>query len=91
MLLVEIGEDGQRRLGAAVAAVAGNGLTHAIATAYAERAGIGKVVAGAIDEARLAPAFLQHAAPRAMVAGSRAALAAFRDAIFAEGGADHPS
>jgi hypothetical protein len=81
MLLAEIGEEGQRRLGHAVAAVAGDGLAHQIATTYVHRAGVGGVAAGPIDESRWAPSFLEHPAPRAVVTGSRAALAAMRDAL----------
>lgn len=87
MLLEEFGERGQRQLGAAVAAVAGEGLAHEIAAAYARRAGMGGVVPGSIDERGLAPSFLEHAAPRAVVAGSRAALAALRSVLLAEVGA----
>jgi hypothetical protein len=78
MLLAEIGEQGQRRLGEGVAAVAGAGLAHEIAAAYARRAGIGHVAPGPVEELQLAPPFLEHDAPRAVVAGSRAALAALR-------------
>ena len=88
MLLAEIGEEGQRRLEAAVAAVEGEGLRHEIATTYARRAGIGRVTPGPIDEQCLAPSFLEHAGPRAVVAGSRAALSSLRDALFAEGRAN---
>ncbi len=87
MLLAEIGEEGQRRLGATVAAVAGEGLGHEIATAYARRAGIGHLAPGSIDEVGLAPSFLEYAAPRAVVAGSRAALSVLRAALLAERGA----
>ncbi|HMI86144.1 MAG TPA: hypothetical protein VK550_18745 [Polyangiaceae bacterium] len=90
MLLAEIGEEGQRRLGAAVAAVQGDGLGHEIATSYARRAGIGAMAPGTIDEARLAPSFLEYAAPRKVVAGSRAALSALRQALFAAQGAIPP-
>jgi hypothetical protein len=81
MLLAEIGEAGQRRLGAATAAVAGDGLAHEIAVSYATRAGIGRVVPGSIDERALAPSFVENSATRAMVTGSRSALAALRDAL----------
>jgi len=81
MLLAEIGEDGQRRLGAATAAVTGDGLAHEIAASYATRAGIGRLVTGSIDERALAPSFLENNAARALVAGSRSALAALRDAL----------
>ena len=88
MRLAEVGEDGQRRLGDAIAAVAGEGLKHEMATAYARRAGVGGIVAGEIDESCLTPAFIEHAAPRAVVAGSRAALAALRDALFGKASGD---
>jgi hypothetical protein len=79
--LVEIGESGQARLEGGVAAVLGEGLCHEIATAYAARAGIGRLVAGTIDEAKLAPPFLENATARAVVAGSRAALSCLRAAL----------
>ena len=81
MRLVEIGESGQARLEGGVAAVLGQGLCHEIATAYAARAGMGRLVAGTIDEAKLAPPFLENAAARAVVAGSRAALSCLRAAL----------
>jgi hypothetical protein len=81
MLVAEIGEAGQARLGDAKAALAGDGLAHAIAAAYASRAGVGSVVAGPLDEAALAPAFLEEPSARAVVAGSRAALASLRAAL----------
>jgi len=84
MRLAEVGEAGQLRLGAATAAVDGEGLKHEIATAYARRAGVGIIVPGEVDDSYLAPSFLQHEAPRAVVAGSRAALACLRAALFAD-------
>jgi hypothetical protein len=82
MRLAEIGEHGQRRLVEAMAAVDGEGLKHQIATAYARRAGMGGIVAGEVDESCLAPSFIEHEGPRAVVAGSRAALSALRAALF---------
>jgi len=82
MILVEIGENGQRLLEAASADLGGVGLDHEVATAYAARAGIGNIGPGAIDGA-LAPSFLENSATRAMVAGSRAALSAMRTALAA--------
>jgi molybdopterin/thiamine biosynthesis adenylyltransferase len=81
MLVAEIGEAGQARLKAATASLSGVGLEHEIATAYAVRAGIGTVQPGRIDEEALAPAFLELRAARAVAAGSRAALAAMREAL----------
>jgi molybdopterin/thiamine biosynthesis adenylyltransferase len=83
VLVAEIGEAGQVRLKAATARLAGAGLAHEIATAYAARAGIGAVEPGPVDEAALAPEFLKLSAARAVLAGSRAALAAIREAIGA--------
>ena len=91
MLLAEIGEDGQRRVASATAAVTGEGLAHEVATSYASRAGIGILAPGDIDERALAPSFLEHAAPRAVVAGSRASLAALRAALGAGKGAHRAS
>jgi len=84
MLVAEIGEMGQVCLEGATAALAGEGLCHEIATAYATRAGIGHLVPGPIDEHRFAPPFLQNAAARAVVAGSRAALSSLRAALGLE-------
>jgi hypothetical protein len=81
ILVAEIGEAGQARLADAVSPVSGDGLAHEIATAYASRAGVGSVVPGPLDEAALAPAFLEDPAARAVVAGSRAALASLRAAL----------
>jgi hypothetical protein len=89
MLLAEIGEDGQRRLGAAAAAVAGDGLAHEIAVSYATRAGIGRVAPGPIDERALAPSFLENDATRAMVSGSRSALSALREALGMDASTRH--
>src|SRR5262249_3284771 len=80
IMLVEIGEDGQSRLEGPTATVGGDGLAHEVAEAYARRAGIERIERGTID-GRLAPAFLENAAARAVVAGSRAALAVMRAAL----------
>jgi hypothetical protein len=83
MLLAEIGEAGQRRLEGATAPIAGVGLAHEVGEAYARRAGMGRIVAGPIDAA-LAPSFLENEAARAVVSGSRAALAAIRRTVLGE-------
>ena len=83
MLLVEIGEKGQRLLEAATADLGGVGLDHEVAEAYARRAGISSISPRAIDNA-LAPEFVENPAARAVVAGSRAALAAVRAALGME-------
>jgi adenylyltransferase/sulfurtransferase len=87
LLLVEIGESGQRRLAGATARVGGAGFDHEVAETYARRAGIGEVTDGSIAP-ELAPAFLENDAARAVVAGSRAALAAMRVALGIEAPAD---
>ena len=81
MIVAEIGDAGQARLKAAAAPLAGVGLAHEIATAYAMRAGIGTIEPGPIDEASLAPPFLELRSTRAVVAGSRAALSVMRKAL----------
>ena len=82
MIVADVGEAGQARLEAATASVGGSGLGHEVATTYASRAGFSRVTAGTIDEERLAPSFLREPAARAVVAGSRAALASIRSALF---------
>lgn len=80
ILLSGVGPEGQERVLAARASVAGEGLEHEIASRYARRAGFGEVTAGpiVIDEPSLG-----HEAPRRVLAGSRAALRAFRAAALA--------
>jgi molybdopterin/thiamine biosynthesis adenylyltransferase len=83
VLLPEIGEAGQRRLGAATASVAGAGLAHEVAARYAEAAGFGAVAPGPVDVAALAPAsVVTTAAAREVLAGARAALAEIRRAAL---------
>jgi len=86
VLLPEIGEAGQRRIEAASAAVAGEGLAGEVASRYAQGAGFAAVVPGAIDVEALAPADLVHD-PRAreILAGARAALGELRRALREEG------
>ena len=82
VLLPEIGEAGQRRLGEATAAVAGEGLAHEIAARYAEGAGFGTVAPGAIDVDALAPsAIVKDPCAREVLAGARAALREMRAAL----------
>src|SRR5262249_20476148 len=81
MIVEGVGEEGQRRLAEVTARVAGSGLAHEIATSYASRAGVGTIEPGTIDPA-LGSAFLELEAARAVVAGSRAALAVIRGAIL---------
>jgi hypothetical protein len=84
-LLPEIGEAGQRRIGASAAAVAGDGLAHEIAARYATGAGFGAVTPGAIDVEALAPAaIVRHPAAREVLAGARAALAEMRRVLNVE-------
>jgi hypothetical protein len=82
ILLPEIGAAGQRRVEAAAAAVAGQGLAHEIACRYAEGAGFGRVTPGPIDVDALAPADLvSDPSARHVLAGARAALAELRRAL----------
>ena len=84
ILLPEIGEAGQRRLGAASAAVGGSGLAHEVASRYAEAAGFAAVLDGPIDTVALAPADIVTSFPaREVLAGARAALAEIRRAALA--------
>jgi hypothetical protein len=82
ILLPEIGEAGQARLAQACAAVGGPSLAHEVAGLYARGAGFADVVPGTIDVDALAPAALVSTpAARALLAGSRAALAEIRRAV----------
>ncbi|MFT3776160.1 MAG: hypothetical protein QM820_63260 [Minicystis sp.] len=82
VLLPEIGEAGQRRLGASEAAVGGEGIAHEVAARYAEGAGFAAIVAGPVDVEALAPqAIVRTTAAREVLAGSRAALAEMRRAL----------
>ncbi|APR81366.1 Hypothetical protein A7982_06713 [Minicystis rosea] len=85
VLLPEIGEAGQRRLSASVAAVGGDGLAHEVAARYAEGAGFASIAPGPVDVEALAPAaIVKNAEARAVLAGSRAALAEMRRALRAK-------
>jgi hypothetical protein len=75
MLVAEIGEAGQRAICAGEAAVLGAGAAHAVAERYARAAGFGRLVAGPIAD-ELSPSFVVEPSARAVLAGSRAALAA---------------
>ncbi|HZO11619.1 MAG TPA: hypothetical protein VFB62_00120 [Polyangiaceae bacterium] len=81
ILLAELGSEGQARICAATAHVAGTTPAHAIATRYAERAGFAEVAPGELDLDTLAPeSLVKHPAARAVLAGARAALAEMRKA-----------
>jgi hypothetical protein len=82
ILLPEIGEAGQRRIEAASAAVAGDGLAHEVASRYAKGAGFTGVRPGAIEVDALAPAgIVTEPSARQVLAGARAALAEMRRAL----------
>jgi len=81
ILVAEIGEPGQARIAAAEARVTGDGLAHEVAARFAEGAGFARVVPGEVDKAKLAPDFVTLPAARAVLAGSRAALAEIRRAL----------
>jgi hypothetical protein len=85
VLLPEIGAAGQRRIEAAPAAIAGDGLAHEIASRYAIAAGFAGTAPGPIDVGALAPAELVHD-PRAreILAGARAALGEIRRVVGEE-------
>lgn len=75
MLVVEIGHAGQRSICAGEAAVLGSTAAHRVAERYARAAGFERLVAGEVGD-DLAPSFVVEPAARAVLAGSRAALAA---------------
>ena len=80
--LGEVGEAGQARIAAATARVPTEDvLTSLVARAYAERAGFGAIVAGPSEDV---PAFVEHPAARAVIAGSLAALREIRVALSPE-------
>jgi hypothetical protein len=82
LLLPEIGEAGQARLGASRAALGGPGAVNEVASRYACAAGVAAIDPGPIDVAVLAPAEVAaHPGPRAVLAGARAALAAIREGV----------
>jgi hypothetical protein len=86
ILLVEIGVKGQERILSATAALevtaADDGLARTVAERYARRAGFCDVGLDAASPDELAPRDLTtHAAPRAVLAGARAAARAIRKAI----------
>lgn len=87
VLLPEIGTEGQARISAGTARVAGSSLAHEVAELYARGAGFCRVEPGAIDIGELAPeAIVKTPAARAVCAGSRAALAAMRETLWIGGG-----
>jgi hypothetical protein len=79
MLVPGVGPEGQDRIARAAARVGGVGPSYEVAARYATGAGFARVEpadAGAVP----APPFLSLPASRAVLAGSRAALAAIRKA-----------
>lgn len=78
VLVAGFGDEGQARLFRTEAPFGGEGLAHEIATTYATRAGVSRVVRGNLDEAGLCPEFLTIPAARSVLSGARAALAVFR-------------
>jgi len=82
VLLPEIGAEGQARFAAGTARVGGPSLAHEVAELYARGAGFQRIEPGTIDTSELAPdAITKDPAARAVCAGSRAALAAMREAL----------
>jgi hypothetical protein len=89
ILLPEIGEAGQARIEAAAAPVGGGGLAHEVAARYALAAGFAAVTPGPIDVDALGPeAIVALRGPQEVLAGSRAALRAIRDAAILAGAPD---
>jgi hypothetical protein len=92
IILPEVGEAGQRRLARATARVAaergaiGGDLAHEWAVRYAERVGFGNIAGGPIPVDALAPEHIvKHDACRALLAGSRAVVAAMQEVLLAGG------
>lgn len=92
VMLPQIGEKGQQRICASVAAVAapaeaeGEYNAHRVACLYAERAGFMATCSGTIAVETLAPSsLLSHAAARQALAGARAVVACLHQALAAEG------
>jgi len=82
ILLPQIGEVGQRRIEASRVRIGGDSLAHEVAALYARGAGFSDIEPGPIDEDALAPRGIARGAEaRAVLAGSRAALAEIRRAI----------
>lgn len=83
VLVPEIGASGQERIEASVAAVGGRAsLSHEVAELYARGAGFRAIEPGFIDVSGLAPlGEVRSLAAREVLAGSRAALAAIREAV----------
>jgi hypothetical protein len=83
ILVPEIGASGQERIEASVAAVGGRAsLSNEVAELYARGAGFRAIEPGVIDVSGLAPlGEVRSLAAREVLAGSRAALAAIREAV----------
>lgn len=82
VLLPEIGPEGQARICAASAHVAGPSRANEVAELYARGAGFKAIEAGSIDVDALAPsAIVRSPAARDVCAGARAALSAMRAAL----------
>jgi hypothetical protein len=89
VLLPEIGAEGQRRIGASVANVAGDpgSVAHEVASLYALGAGFSAVAPSPIDVAALAPEpLVTSPAAREVLAGARAALGEIRRVITERAG-----
>lgn len=84
IMLPELGLTGQERIAGGCAALAAPdadvSLVYQVAERYARRAGFDRLAEGHIDIDTLAPKeIVHHQAPRAVLAGARAALAAMRE------------
>ncbi len=88
ILMAGVGCEGQARVLAATAQVAGEGFAHRLAERYALRAGFASVSSGSFNRDALAPReVVSVEAARDLLAGARAALRAFR-AVACEPGAE---
>lgn len=82
ILVPEIGEEGQRRILASSARVGEASLAGEVASLYARAAGFREVASGAIDQEALGGGgVIRNESAKQVLAGSRATLAAIRDAI----------
>ncbi len=87
ILLAEIGEAGQRAIGAATAHVLGPTSAHEVARLYAQRAGFETLAEGpAALEPGVPDDWVEAPAARDMVAGARAAARAIVAALPRRGG-----
>jgi hypothetical protein len=82
ILLAEVGEEGQRRIGGGTARVGGDTAAHEIASLYARRAGCARIEPGQVGVDDSAPTSIATTLEaRYVLAGARAALAELRRSL----------